>query len=457
MTIRTRFTFIFTGTVSVLLAVLCAIIYFEASQHQQREFRQRLRKEAVTSATLLANKSLISPDLFTQLTKKQITALTDEELVIISNNKEITYESGASLHASIDTAHLLSIEQNGEFFWKSGDRNVYGTKIKLNDKSQTVIMAAYDKYGISQQKNLRYILLIGWLAITLLSLLAGWFLAGRFLFPIKKIIRDIDKITGSKIGLRLPEGKRADELEQLSIRFNQMLNRLESAFNAQKAFVSHASHELRTPLTSVTGQIQVSLMVDKTPQELRQSMQSVLDDIQQLNKLTNNLLDLTSIKNYEQELNYELINVVHLLWQARTELLKKNASYKILMTWDETDDSLPEIYANESLIYTAFINLMDNGAKFGTDNSVEVSLHIQSDFLELIFKNTGAAIPSEEITRIFEPFNRGTNSQNIKGHGVGLSLVKQIIELHKGTLTVTSDNTAGTTFVMELPRTALTT
>lgn len=452
MTIRTRFTLLFTGIVSILLAVLCAIIYFEARYHQQQEFRQRLRKEAITSATLLANKSLISPELFKQLTKKQITALTDEELVILGKDKIAVYESGSSLLASIKETHLAAIQEDEELFWQIGEREVYGTKVKLNNQSQIVVMSAFDKYGISKQQNLRFILAVGWLAITLLSLLAGWFLAGRFLFPIKKIIRDIDKITGSKIGLRLTEGKRADELEQLSIRFNQMLNRLETAFNTQKAFVSHASHELRTPLTSVTGQIQVSLMVDETPEELRQSMQSVLDDIQQLNKLTNNLLDLTSIKNYEQELNYELVNVVHLLWQAQTELLKKNDSYKILMSWDETDDSLPEIYANESLIYTTFMNLMDNGAKFGAENTVEVNLDIQEEFLELTFKNNGVPIPSDEINRIFEPFNRGTNSMNTKGHGVGLSLVSQIVELHKGTISVTSSSQNGTVFTLKLPR-----
>ena len=452
MTIRTRFTLLFTAIVSLLLGVFCAIIYFEARYHQQQEFRERLRKEAITSATLLANKSLISPELFKQLTANQITALTDEELVILGERNQEIYESGSSLLNLIEDSHLEAIESDQEHFWMAGNRQVYGTKISLNNQSRFVVMAAFDKYGISKQQNLRFILLLGWFLITLLSLLAGWFLAGRFLSPIKKIIRDIDKITGSKIGLRLAEGKRTDELEQLSIRFNQMLNRLESAFNTQKAFVSHASHELRTPLTSITGQIQVSLMADKEPEELRQSMQSVLDDMQQLNQLTNNLLDLTSIKNYGQEMNYELVNVVQLLWQAQTELLNKNASYKILMICDENDDLLPEIHANESLIYTALLNLIDNGAKFGENNTVTVNLNIQNEFLELTFENGGTLIPPEEMDRIFEPFNRGTNARGVKGHGVGLSLVKQIADMHKGTLSVVSVSGSGTVFTLKLPR-----
>lgn len=451
MTIRTRFTFLFTGIVSMLLGVFCLVIYFEAEFHQTREFEERLRKETITSATFILSKDLIGPELFKQLTKRQITTLTDEELVILNLQGEVTYESDTILSPQITTEKLTQIKEEGEHFWRIGDNNAFGSIFDLNGQKQIVIMEAFDKYGISKQRNLRFMLFFGWIGISIFSLLAGWFLTGRFLSPIKKIIQEIDKITGSKIGLRLNEGKRADELEQLSIRFNQMLNRLEEAFNTQKAFVSHASHELRTPLTSITGQIQVSLMVDTEVNELRESMKSVLDDIQQLNKLTNNLLDLTSIKGHQEGIKYELINLVQVLLQAQTELKNKNSSYEILMTYDDSNELLPEIYANEPLMYTAIINLIDNGAKFGKGNVVEVNLEALEKELTLTFKNTGTPISAEDQATIFEPFKRGKNSQNIKGHGVGLSLVKQVIELHHGSLQVESNQNTGTIFTVKLP------
>ena len=278
MTIRTRFTFLFTGIVSMLLGIFCLVIYFEAEFHQTREFKERLRKEAITSATFLSSKDLISPELFRQLTKRQITTLTNEEIAIFDLQGNVSYESGNTLSSRISAQQLEKIRENSEYFWRIEDYDVFGTVFELNGEKQIVVMEAFDKYGLSKQSNLRLMLLFGWIGIVLLSLLAGWYLTERFLSPIKKIIQEIDKITGSKIGLRLNEGKRTDELEQLSIRFNQMLNRLEEAFNTQKAFVSHASHELRTPLTSITGQIQVSLMVDTEAAELRESMKSILDD-----------------------------------------------------------------------------------------------------------------------------------------------------------------------------------
>ncbi|MFB0948129.1 MAG: HAMP domain-containing sensor histidine kinase [Spirosomataceae bacterium] len=448
MTIRTRFTFLFTGIVSMLLGIFCLVIYFEAEFHQTREFKERLRKEAITSATFLSSKDLISPELFRQLTKRQITTLTNEEIAIFDLQGNVSYESGNTLSSRISAQQLEKIRENSEYFWRIEDYDVF----ELNGEKQIVVMEAFDKYGLSKQSNLRLMLLFGWIGIVLLSLLAGWYLTERFLSPIKKIIQEIDKITGSKIGLRLNEGKRTDELEQLSIRFNQMLNRLEEAFNTQKAFVSHASHELRTPLTSITGQIQVSLMVDTEAAELRESMKSILDDIQQLNKLTNNLLDLTSIKNHQEEIKHELINLVQVLLQAQTELKNKNSSYEILISYDDPNELLPEMYANEPLIYTAIVNLIDNGAKFGKDNVVEVTLDVLDSEISLTFKNSGTPISPEDQTTIFEPFKRGKNSRNIKGHGVGLSLVKQVIELHHGSLIVVSSQDEGTIFTVKLPR-----
>jgi signal transduction histidine kinase len=193
-------------------------------------------------------------------------------------------------------------------------------------------------------------------------------------------------------------------------------------------------------------------MVDTEAAELRESMKSVLDDIQQLNKLTNNLLDLTSIKNNQGTIKHELINLVQVLLQAQTELKNKNSFYEILMTYDDPNELLPEMYANEPLIYTAIANLIDNGAKFGKDNVVEVNLDVLDSEISLTFKNFGTPISPEDQTTIFEPFKRGRNSRNIKGHGVGLSLVKQVIELHHGSLQVVSGQDEGTIFTVKLPR-----
>src|SRR5262249_28595632 len=137
---------------------------------------------------------------------------------------------------------------------------------------------------------LSLILLIGLLFSVLVTLLSGWFFSGQALKPISQVVNDVEAITGYNLNKRLGEGNRKDEIAHLAITFNQMLDRVEHAFHAQKSFISNASHELRTPLTAITGQLEVALINKRDPAEYENILASVLDDIKKLNKLTNGLL-----------------------------------------------------------------------------------------------------------------------------------------------------------------------
>ena len=288
---------------------------------------------------------------------------------------------------------------------------------------------------MGKQKNLALLLSSVSLLLILISAVLSRFFARGLLNPMQQMIKKIDNITASNLNLRLNLINEKDELGQLSLRFNEMLDRLQKAFMLQRSFVSHASHELRTPLTAITGQIQVSLLANDNEHELRLMAKSVLEDVNQLNKLTNNLLDLTSIDTEENNIKLSLLNVLEVLWQARTEVLKKYKNYQILISLEESEEYIPEIYANEPLIYTAFINLLENGAKFSINDTIQIKIGISKEQVMIKFQNKTNPISEIELINIFEPFMRGTNSKNTKGHGVGLSLTKRIVQLHKGSLT----------------------
>jgi signal transduction histidine kinase len=320
MTIRTRITLLFLAIVSLLLLIFCTAIYFEGEFHRQREYKTRLRQEALTSATIIFNKKEISPDLLKLLDRNNLTVLNQEEIIIYDSADKIIYESG-SAPTKITPEILTTIRQQKEYFWEDQDLEMYGTVVKNENKDYVVLATAVDIYGLSKQQNLSYMLIFGGLLMVLISSLSGWLFAGRMLLPIQKMIQKIDKIRASHLNLRLEEGNKTDELAQLSVRFNQMLDRIEQAFQTQRSFVSHASHELRTPLTAITGQIQVSLLANDSPEDLKLMIQSVLEDVQQLNKLTNNLLDLTSIDADDTKFKYSLVNVLEIIWQIRSELI----------------------------------------------------------------------------------------------------------------------------------------
>ncbi len=433
MTIRTKMTILFSGIVTVLLIVLCTVIYFLSEIYRQTEYKTRLRQEALTAATILFNKEEVSPDLLKLLARNQMTALDKEEIVLFNTKNQIIYKSGLE-NNRINFSIINDIRINKEKFWNQDDKEKFGMVFKNKNQEYIIIASSVDKYGLSKQQNLALLLICGSLLVILISAVLGRFFARGLLTPMQQMIKRIDNINASHLNLRLQQKNEKDELGQLSARFNEMLDRLQKAFMLQRSFVSHASHELRTPLTAITGQIQVSLLANDNEHELRLMAKSVLDDVNQLNKLTNNLLDLTSIDTEENNIKLTLLNVLEVLWRARTEVLKKHENYDILISIEESEDRIPEIYANESLIYTAFINLIENGAKFSLNYNIEIKIGITKNQVSIKFQNKTNLLSNSELHHIFDPFVRGRNSKNTKGHGVGLSLTKRIVQLHKGTI-----------------------
>ncbi len=450
MTVRTQLTLLFSSIVSTLLIIFCVVIYLESEYNRKEEFIGRLREEALTSAEILFGKEEISPDLLKLLDKNQMTVLNQEEIVVYNSQNQIEYESGTD-YMNIQPEMLSKIRESKELYFRERNREVIGLVFNNGKQNLIIIASALDKYGLSKQQNLSLILTIGGLLMVMIVCLAGWFFAGRSLKPIQKVIKSVDNIGASQLDSRLDEGNQTDEIAQLAQRFNKMLDRLEKAFKLQRSFVSHASHELRTPLTAITGQIQVSLLANDNPKELKLMIQSVLEDVQQLNRLTNNLLDMTSIDSDDSQTNFKQVNIAEIAFQVRDVLLKKDPKNRAIIQLDEQSDSLPKVKGNEALLYTAFLNLTENGIKFSANQLVKVNFRINPKDITVAFQNGGSVIPTNELSAIFESFRRGSNSRNTKGYGVGLSLTQKIINLHKGKISVQSSENEGTTFTIVLP------
>jgi signal transduction histidine kinase len=455
MTIKSRLTLWFTGLVSALLLVFCVVLYIVAERHRAREYRERLREEALTSVELLFGRETISPDLLKFLDLNHMTVLNEEEIIIYDYKNKIRYESGTD-YLDVDRATLDRVRLENEVYWREGNREIVGTVFTDRFNRFVVFASAIDKYGFAKQRDLAWLLGIGWLLVTVASFGVGRFLAGRSLQPIRRVIGRIDGIQPNKLDQRLPTGPDNDEIDQLSDRFNQMLDRLEAAFRMQQAFVSHASHELRTPLTAMSGQLEVSLLTDEDPAELRATIGSVLDDVRGLTKLTNGLLSLAKVGVDAAAVRMTAFPLDELVWTVRDEVLRLHPNYQVIVTLDVpgSTTNVPDwqLTASEPLLHTALLNLMENGGKFSPDHRVSVQLAHMGTSLRVSVHNDGPPIPAEELPKLFAPFQRGSNAQGIPGHGVGLSLTQRIIQLHKGRLDVASGEGQGTTFTLTLPK-----
>ncbi|MCU0341386.1 MAG: HAMP domain-containing histidine kinase, partial [Spirosomaceae bacterium] len=304
------------------------------------------------------------------------------------------------------------------------------------------------KYGFQKIENLAWVLGIGWFVATLVVFLVGWVYAERALLPIKKLIGKVDEVTASRLDLRVEIPQEQDEIGQLAQRFNRMLDRLQEAFLTQKAFVSNASHELRTPLTAIRGQIQVALM-DDDPDEWKQTLESVLEDTQNLTKLSNGLLTMASVSVEENTVALAPVSLQRIFEEVKNELLKAHPSYTVLLNSPPTADTT--VLGNNALLRIALLNLTENGCKYSPNHTVNVAFKKQGVFQQITFQNTGNPIAADELPHIFKPFRRAANSARIAGHGIGLSLTERIVWLHRGSIAVNSSTQEGTTFTLQLP------
>ena len=450
MTIRTRLTLLFTAIVSGLLLLFCIILYVVAEQQRQGEYHERLRAEATTSAELLFGRQAVSPELFKLLDKNQMTVLNQEEIIIYNHTNRIVYESGTD-YLTVSPARLNQIRLDGDVYWREGSREIAGVLFGSRSNRFVVLASAVDIYGFRKQRGLVWLLLGGWLLSTLIVFMAGRFFAGRALLPLRRFIAGIDSITASQLDNRLREGTDADEMAQLTQRFNQMLDRLEDAFRLQRTFVSNASHELRTPLTAITGQLEVALLAGDSEEDLREMIRSVLDDVRDLNRLTNGLLSLANVSLDESAVKLSAVSLDELIWQTQADLRRLRSDGSSTVELGPNDGGNWLVNGSESLLRTALINLMENGIKFSPDHHVAVQLTVQGPYFAVSVHNSGPVIPEAELSAIFKPFRRGNNGHHVAGHGIGLSLAERIVQLHRGQLTVQSNERTGTTFTLTIP------
>ncbi|NJM24474.1 MAG: HAMP domain-containing protein [Bacteroidia bacterium] len=453
MNIRTRLTLLFIVIVAIINILASLSIYFFSADYREDSFYNRLSSRANNTAKLLLEVDEVDADLLRRIERNNPMSLSNEKISIFNYRNEILYSSDEDSVIKADIALLNQIRLEGELRFRQGEYEVIGFLFKDRYDRVVVVEAAQDIYGMRKMANLRLILLAVFGVSIFVVSLAGWFFAGKALQPISRVIKRVDEISINRLNLRVDEGAGQDEMAHLAKTFNNMLERLEASFHVQREFIANASHELRTPLTAITGQLEVTLLNERTADGYKKVLESLLEDIRYVNKLSNRLLLLAQTSTEVSKGQGVPLRVDELLWQAREELNKSQSAYDVIIDFDNRldDERLLTIAGDEALLKVAFINLMENGCKYSPDHRVEVHVKHRPQSLQVDFKDRGIGIPDENLSQIFEPFHRGSNAQHAPGHGIGLSLVWRIVRLHGGNVKVQTRLNKGTTFTVVLP------
>lgn len=287
---------------------------------------------------------------------------------------------------------------------------------------------------------------------TLIIIIVGsgftWFMAGLSLKPLRKFTNEIGSITEQNLSAPIDIPSSKDEVADLSASFNQMLARLDAAFQAQKQFAANAAHELRTPLAVMQTRLEVLSKKDSpSEEEYKTAVSATLAQTDRLSKLVTTLLELLSMQSVETK---DSIDVGDLVEEVLCDLGNIADQKNITLSQNA---GTATVIGNDALMYRAIYNLVENAIKYNHDGgSVTVSVEKNGESVQIIVSDSGLGIEKEKWEEIFDPFYRidKSRSRAMGGAGLGLALVRNIANLHNGKVYVSQSSTSGTTMVLEI-------
>ncbi|QAA82635.1 HAMP domain-containing histidine kinase [Aequorivita sp. H23M31] len=452
MKIRTRLTLLFTLITATILLAFAFVIYFSAVENREKEFYIALKKEAVTKANLFFDAKVDAKTL-QDIYRSNRKILNEVEVAIYDKNFNLFYHDAVDIDRVKETPEMIEeIFKNGKMQFYQDDWQVIGMLFDYEGNEYAITATALDEYGYNKLESLYRTIFLVFIISIIIIYIAGRFFSKKAFQPITAMTEKARSISATNLDLRLSSNDSKDELSELANTFNEMLDRLETSFESQKHFVSNISHEMRTPLAAIITELELSINKERNLEEYKTAIQNALSDSRKLARLSNSLLDMAKASYDPSEISFKPIRIDELLLDARQQVIQANPTYQIDINFENNFDNEEEITinGNEYLLKTAFVNLFENGCKFSENKQSTVSISFEKDSIKLKFSDKGIGIPQEDLENIFTPFYRGNNKDFSEGNGIGLPLSKKIIELHQGSISVSSVVSKGTDFIVFL-------
>ena len=451
MKIKTKLTLLFTFTISLLLVVLNLYIYSISKSYSSNDFFYRLRERTYAAANVYLEEDEVSKNIFQEFQKKLNEKIPGENIRIYDSlNHPAFIKDSISSDFPVSVIEKTRIEKS--FHSKDNNTFIYGIYYTDNQGNFVIIASAIDEIGDAKLKYLRNILVVGFFFSLIILFFIGSFFTKKMLSPVNEIIKQVSNITDTNLNLRLREGNGKDELAELAINFNRMLERIEKSFELQQNFVANASHELRTPLTSIIGNIEVSLSRQRSADEYKTILKTILEEAERLNKLSDGLLNIAQASVDIKSIKLEHIRIDELLEESKNVVQNQMPESKMELSFvnmpSNSDDLL--ILGNKNLLMIAFENIFENANKFSDNKTVKIELKYYSEKILITVSDIGIGIPPKDLSNVIQTFYRAENARRFSGSGVGLSLSQKIFLLHNGKLSIQTELGKGTVVTIML-------
>ncbi|SHK89298.1 sensor histidine kinase [Hymenobacter psychrotolerans] len=462
MTIRLRLALQFAAILAVTLLLFSLVIYFSTSQARQESFTESLFDRARIVAHVYLDGTGRADDAsrasYRRYLRQFYRTLPEEEVRVYDKKNQVVFREGQTFDVPLPLDLLSNVREEGrEVRLRENYRQTVGMLYRDKDRGDFVVVASsVDTDSREKLESLRRILATGLLASFVIVSIGGWFFAGLALRPMQKVVREVDSITVTDLHRRLSQADGYDEIAHLAQRFNQLLDRLETAFAGQRTFVRDASHELRTPLTVIIGELEVALLQERTPNEYRRVLRSTLDASRLLKDLTNGLLQIARASDDPSQVPLTVLRLDELLLQAHEEVQRRNPTCRVDLEFGDVPAMVRQPFAvrgNEALLLSAFLNVLENACKFSKHSAEPIVASLTSTatrvFLEV--RDHGVGMTEADRQQVFVPFFRAEAIRTVPGHGIGLPLTSKIMALHGGTIRVESELGHGTQVWLHWP------
>ncbi len=458
--IKGRLVFLYSTTMLTVLLIISVILFFALKRVVYNPVDANLLAKAKTLDNLIKTNSF-KISFFDINGNRFSFSFSDNSLwVYIARNSKYFFQirspKGETLEKSPSMGKMslpflgrdrkcTTVHPNGKFL----------RMINYYDKDMGIIIQV--AYNIKRERGI----LMGFISVVfgaiatimIISSIGGYIISQKALKPLNELSSRIKNISNENLNQKISMDGIPDELKDLVDAFNEMLKRLDKAFKQQKRFISDLSHELKTPVSVIMMQSELTLKKERTINEYQKALHTIKDTAMMMSRLIEKMLFMASLDSRYNAMSFEECDIAQIIEKAismlKVEIDKKEISVEL------SCQKKIKINCDKTAMLEVFINLIDNAIKYNVERG-NIKIHCkQADSgVTIEIADSGIGIKPEELEHIYEAFYRvdASRSKSInEGFGLGLSIVKKIIELHKGDIQITSEPGKGTTVKISLP------
>ena len=443
--IRIRLTLPFALAMAVVLAALGAFVYVRVSSTLLRSTDQNLLAQATEATLRLQNgRPLLDRDAISGASFAEILDAGGAVVTAEPPGLKPLFDIASVGNVLGNHSLLRTVAISG----RTGRWRLLAIPETTNGQTGVLVLGSSLRIRDESLERLRHELLFSSPLALLLATLAGYLLAGAALRPVEAMRRKAGAISATTPGNRLPVPPARDEVSRLAETLNEMLERLEVAFEHERRFVADASHELRTPLALLRTELELALRKPRSHAELEEALRSAAEETERLVTLAADLLLIARSDQHAMPINPEEVSAAQLLPEVATRFSARAGELERTIETDLDDDIVFE--ADPKRIEQALGNLVDNALVHGS-GTITLWARLVAGRAELHVTDRGPGFPADFADRAFDRFSRADEARPRSGSGLGLAIVQSIAVAHRGSAGVSSPPTGGADVWISLP------